>query len=46
MQKIVSNLDSNRVFVLGTTVKNNEIEQKNIWLKENYPNIKRENICN
>ena len=46
MQKIVSNLDSNRVFVLGTTVTNNEIEQKNTWLKENYPNIKRENICN
>ena len=46
MQKIVSNLDSNRVFVLGTTVTNNEIEQKNTWLKENYPNIKRENIFN
>ena len=46
MQKIVSNLDSNRVFVLGTIVTNNEIEQKNTWLKENYPNIKRENICN
>ena len=45
MQKIVSNLDSNRVFVLGTTVTNNEIEQKNTWLKENYPNIKHENIC-
>ena len=45
MQKIVSNLDSNRVFVLGTIVTNNEIEQKNTWLKENYPNIKRENIC-
>lgn len=45
MQKIVSNLDSNRVFVLGTIVTNNEIEQKYTWLKENYPNIKRENIC-
>ena len=45
MQKIVSNLDSNRVFVLGTTVTNNEIEQKYTWLKENYPNIKHENIC-
>ena len=45
MQKIVSNLDSNRVFVLGTIVTNNEIEQKYTWLKENYPNIKHENIC-
>ena len=45
MQKIVSNLDSNRVFVLGTTVTNNEVEQKYTWLKENYPNIKHENIC-
>ena len=34
MQKIVSNLDSNRVFVLGTTVTNNEIEQKYTWLKK------------
>ena len=44
MQKIVSNLESNRVFILGTIVTNNEIEQKYIWLKENYPNIKKENI--
>ena len=44
-QKIVSNLDSNRVFVLGTIVTNNEIEQKYTWLKENYPNIKHESIC-
>ena len=45
MHKIVSNLDSNRVFVLGTIVTNNEIDQKYTWLKENYPNIKHENIC-
>ena len=45
MQMIVSNLDSNKVFILGTIVTNNEIEQKYIWLKENYPNIKKENIC-
>ena len=45
MQKIVSNLDSDKVFILGTIVTNNEIEQKYIWLKENYPNIKHENIC-
>ena len=45
MQMIVSNLDSNKVFILGTIVTNNEIEQKYSWLKENYPNIKRENVC-
>lgn len=45
MQRIVSNLESDKVFVLGTIVTNNEIEQKYTWLKENYPNIKRENIC-
>ena len=45
MQNIISNLDSNKVFILGTIVTNNEIEQKYTWLKENYPNIKKENIC-
>ena len=45
MQRIVSNLESDKVFVLGTIVTNTEIEQKYTWLKENYPNIKRENIC-
>ncbi|HIR48927.1 MAG TPA: HAD family hydrolase [Candidatus Faecimonas gallistercoris] len=45
MQKIVSNLDSNKVFVLGTIVTNNEIEQKYSWLKKNYSTIKKENIC-
>ena len=45
MQMIVSNLDSNKVFVLGTIVTNNEIEQKYSWLKKNYSTIKKENIC-
>ena len=45
MQNIISKLDSDKVFILGTIVTNNEIEQKYIWLKENYPNIKKENIC-
>ena len=45
MQNIISKLDSDKVFILGTIVTNNEIEQKNIWLKENYHNIKKENIC-
>ncbi len=44
MQKIVEGLDSNKLFILGTVVCNNEVEQKYIWLKENYPSIKRENI--
>lgn len=37
-------LDTDKVFILGAMVTNNEIEQKYIWLKENYSNIKRENI--
>ena len=45
MQNIISKLDSDKVFILGTIVTNNEIEQKYSWLKENYPNIKRENVC-
>lgn len=44
MQKIIEKLDSNKIFILGTIVTNNEIEQKYLWLKENYPNIKKENI--
>ena len=44
MQKIVSKLDKDKVFILGTIVTNNEINQKYIWLKENYPNVKKENI--
>lgn len=44
MLNIVSNLDANKVFILGAAVTNNEIDQKYIWLKENYPSIKKENI--
>lgn len=44
MQKVIEKLDSNKIFILGTITTNNEIEQKYLWLKENYPNIKRENI--
>lgn len=44
MQNIISNLESDKVLVLGTVTTNNEIEQKYIWLKENYPNIQRKNI--
>lgn len=44
MQSIINVLDTDKIFVLGAMVTNNEMEQKYIWLKENYPNIKRENI--
>lgn len=44
MQNIISQLDSDKVLILGTIVTNNEIEQKYFWLSKHYPNIKRENI--
>lgn len=44
MQNIVSQLDSDKIFILGAAVCNNEIEQKYIWLEENYPNFKKENM--
>ena len=44
MQRVIEKLDKDRIFVLGTIVSNNEINQKYTWLKENYPNIKKENI--
>lgn len=44
MQNIIKNLDSDKIFILGTVTTNNEIEQKYKWLKENYPNIKKKNI--
>ncbi len=44
MQKIIENLDSDKIFILGAVVTNNEIEQKYKWLNENYPKIKRENM--
>lgn len=44
MQRVIEKLDSDKIFILGTVTTNNEIEQKYKWLKENYPNIKRENM--
>lgn len=44
MQEIIKHLDNNKVMVLGTIVTNNEINQKYMWLEENYPTIKKENI--
>ena len=44
MQKVVEKLESNKIFVLGAIATNNEIEQKYLWLKENYPKIRKENM--
>lgn len=44
MQNIIQKLDKDKIFVLGTIVTNNEINQKYVWLEKNYPNIKKENI--
>lgn len=44
MQNVISNLNSEKVFILGTIVTNNEINQKYKWIEANYPNIKKENI--
>ena len=44
MQKIIQNLDSEKIFILGAITTNNELDQKYLWLKENYPNIKRKHI--
>ncbi len=41
MQKIIQNLDSEKIFILGAITTNNELDQKYLWLKENYPNIKK-----
>lgn len=44
MQKVISQLDSDKIFVLGTVVCNNEVEQKYIWLEKYFPNFKKKNI--
>ena len=44
MQKIIEQLDSNKIFILGTVLCNNEAKQKYIWLEKYYPSIKKENI--
>ena len=44
MQKVISNLDSDKGFILGTVFTSNEARQKYRWLAENFPNIKEENI--
>ena len=44
MQNIISELDSDKIFILGTVVCNNEVKQKYIWVERYYPNFKKENI--
>lgn len=44
MQKLIEGLDYDKVFILGTVVTNNEVNQKYRWLAKYYPNIKKENI--
>lgn len=44
MQNIISKLDSDKIFILGTVVCNNEVKQKYIWMERYYPNFKKENI--
>lgn len=44
MQNIISNLDNDKVFILGACVTNNEAIQKYKWLEENYPNIRKDHI--
>ena len=44
MQNLISKLDCDKIFILGTIVTNNEINQKYEWLQKNYPYFKKENI--
>ena len=44
MQRVIENLDSNKIFILGAVTTNTEMDQKYKWLSKHYPNIKRENV--
>ncbi len=44
MQDIICSLEASKVYILGTIVTNNEINQKYDWLEKYYPSIKKENI--
>lgn len=44
MQKIIAQLDKEKIFVLGAAVCNHEIEQKQKWLQEHFPQFQRENM--
>ena len=44
MQRIINELDSNKIFILGAITTNTEINQKYRWLSKHYPSIKMENV--
>ncbi len=44
MQKMISKLDSDKIFVLSTVVCNNEVGQKQEWLEKYFPNFKRSHM--
>lgn len=44
MQNIINDLDAEKIYILGTIVTNNELNQKYKWLEKHYPSIKKENI--
>ncbi len=44
MQRLVSQLDEDKIFILGTVISNTEVEQKYIWLETHFPQFKKENI--
>ena len=44
MQNIISKLDSDKIFVLGACVVNNEAIQKYKWLEEYYPNFRKDHV--
>ena len=44
MQRIINELDSNKIFILGAITTNTEINQKYRWLSKHYPSIKIENV--
>lgn len=44
MQNVLNKIPVDNVFVLGVVTTNKEIEQKYIWLKNNFPQIKHENV--
>ena len=44
MQKLIEQLDPNKIYILGTILTNNEMFQKYKWIEKYYPTIKKENI--
>lgn len=40
----LNNFDFNNIFILGTVLTKQEIDQKMVWFKINYPKLKSENV--